>query len=107
MPALTAVPSTYTRSVGRNTAIFIVVSDFVEIVFVELAYKTGEVAVLEMFGQDVFCEFFVLQRPRQRSEGDQIRPNVRTSRTTKLSPSLPHRTTLSSCGFSNILGTTN
>lgn len=27
----------------------------------------------------------------------------RTSSTTKLSPSLPHRTTLSSCGFSNIL----
>ena len=29
-----------------------------------------------------------------------------TSRTTKLSPSLPHRTTLSSCGFSNILART-
>jgi hypothetical protein len=33
----------------------------VEVVFVQLAHKTGEVAVLEMLGQDVLREFFVLR----------------------------------------------
>lgn len=35
--------------------------DFVEVVFVELAHKTGKVTVLEVLGQDVLREFFVLQ----------------------------------------------
>jgi hypothetical protein len=37
------------------------VPDFVEIVFVELTHETGKVAVLEVLGQDMLCEFLVLQ----------------------------------------------
>jgi hypothetical protein len=82
-------------------------SDFVKVIFVELAHETGKVAVLEVLGQDVLREFLVLQavwsaKPRRVEMMD-----MRTSRTTKLSPSLPHRTTLSSCGLSNILSRTN
>jgi len=81
--------------------------DFVEVVLVELAHKTGKVAVLEVLGQDVLCKLLVLQvvslaKPRREEMID-----MRTSRTTKLSPSLPHRTTLSSCGLSNILSRAN
>lgn len=32
-----------------------------EIVLVELANKTGKIAVLEVLGQDGFCEFLALQ----------------------------------------------
>lgn len=35
--------------------------DFVEVIFVELAHKTGKVAVLEVLRQDVLGELFVLQ----------------------------------------------
>lgn len=41
-------------------ALLIVVPHFVKIVFVELAHETGEIAVLEMFGQDGFGKAFVL-----------------------------------------------
>jgi hypothetical protein len=50
-----------TSSVRRHAALFIVVPDFVEIVFVELTHETGKVAVLEVLGQDMLCEFLVLQ----------------------------------------------
>ena len=38
------------RSIGRLPIFFIVVADFVEIIFIQLAHKTGKVAVLEVFG---------------------------------------------------------
>jgi hypothetical protein len=37
------------------------VSHFVEVVLVELAHETGEVAVLEVLRQDVLGEFLVLR----------------------------------------------
>lgn len=35
-------------------------TDFVEIVFVQLADETSKVAVFEMLGEYVFCELLVL-----------------------------------------------
>lgn len=43
------------------TILLIVVSHFVEVIFVQLANKTGEVAVLEMLRENVFRELFVLR----------------------------------------------
>jgi hypothetical protein len=48
-------------TVLRLTILLVVVSHFVKVVFVQLAHETGEVAVLEMLGQNMFCEFFVLR----------------------------------------------
>lgn len=53
--------STNTRAVLRLTILLIVVSHFVEVIFVQLANKTGEVAVLEMLRENVFRELFVLR----------------------------------------------
>ena len=52
--------ATYTSAIGRHAALFIIVPDFVEVVFVELTHETGKVAVLEVLGQDVLCELLVL-----------------------------------------------
>lgn len=41
---------TYTSAVWRHTAFLIIMSDFVEIVFVKLAHETGKIAVLEVLG---------------------------------------------------------
>lgn len=51
---------TYVLSVWRLATILVILSDFVKIVLVELAHKTGKVAMLEMFGQDGLGEFFTL-----------------------------------------------
>lgn len=40
--------------------LLVVLSNFVEIVLVQLSDETGEIAVLEMPGQDGFGEFFAL-----------------------------------------------
>jgi hypothetical protein len=97
----------YPDTVRRSAALLIIVSHFVEVVFVQLAHETGEVAVLEVLRQDVFREFLVLRASSANApsmSGSLLRIfHVLTSSTTKLSPSLPHRTTLSSCGLSNIL----
>lgn len=50
----------YPCPVGRLAALFVIVADLVKIILVQLAHKTGEVAVLEMFGQNMLCEFLVL-----------------------------------------------
>jgi len=42
--------------------LFIVVSDLVEVVFVELTDETGEVGMLEVLGKDVLCESLILSR---------------------------------------------
>lgn len=52
---------THPRPVRRLSILLVVVAHFVEVVLVELANKTGKVAVLEMLWQDVFGEFFILQ----------------------------------------------
>ena len=92
---------TYATSIRRCPALFIVMSNFVEVVFVQLPDKRREVTMFEMFRKNMFRELFVLlQKLEQRIAANGSTP---TSRTTKLSPSLPHRTTLSSCGLSNIL----
>lgn len=92
--------STYARTIWRLAVFLIVVPYFVEVVFIELPDKAGKVAVLEMLGENVFCEFFVLRAGQCVELGVAQR---RTSSTTKLSPSFPQRTTFSSVGFSNIL----
>ena len=74
--------------------------DLVEVILVELADEAGEVAMLEMFGQDGLGESLVLRRVKRRNHHLSVGP---TSRTTKLSPSSPHRTTCEYDGSSSIL----
>jgi hypothetical protein len=52
--------TTYTWPIGRLPIFFIIMTDFVEIVFVQLPHETGKVAVLEVFGKYVFRELLVL-----------------------------------------------
>jgi hypothetical protein len=52
--------ATYSWSIGRLPILFVVMTDFVEIVFVQLADETSKVAVFEMLGKYVFCELLVL-----------------------------------------------
>lgn len=40
--------------------LLVVMSHFVKVVFIELPHEAGEVAVLEVFREDVLCEFLVL-----------------------------------------------
>lgn len=84
------------------STLFIVVSHLVEVVLVELAHKAGEVAMLEMFGKDRLGESFILRRESARAI-DGCCSFARTSSTTKLPPSSPHRTTWEYDGSSNIL----
>lgn len=58
-----AVRVSYPRPIGRSPSFFIVVSHFVEVVLVQLAHEAGEVAVLEVFGEYVLCELFILRYP--------------------------------------------
>ena len=51
----------YPDAVRRCAALLVVVSHFVEVVLVQLAHETGEVAVLEVLRQDVLGEFLVLR----------------------------------------------
>ena len=76
---------------------------FMEVVFVELAHEAGEVAVLEVLRKDVLGEFLVLASPLVTALRVPWSLAQRTSSTTKLSPSFPHRTTFSSVWFSSIL----
>lgn len=50
------------RPVRRLSSLFIILSHFVKIVFVELAHKAGEVAVLEMLRQDRLGKLLALYR---------------------------------------------
>jgi hypothetical protein len=50
----------YILSVRRLAVFLVVLADFVKIVLVKLAHETGEVAVLEMFGQDGLRELLAL-----------------------------------------------
>lgn len=53
----------YSRSIWRLPSIFIVVSHFMEVVFIQLADKAGEIAMFEMFRQDGLGKSFVLPYP--------------------------------------------
>lgn len=96
---------TYTRAVRRSAVLLIIMPHFVEVVFVQLSHETGKVAVLEVLWEDVFGEFLVLSCGQQCGFPRAPDWRIPTSSTTKLSPSLPQRTTLSSCGLSSILCT--
>ncbi len=82
--------------------LFIVVSHLVEVILVELAHEAGEVAMFEVFGKDGLGEPFILRRESARAD-DGCGPFARTSSTTKLPPSSPHRTTWEYDGSSSIL----
>ena len=51
---------THACSVRRLSILFIVVSDFVEVVLVELANEAGKIAMLEVFREDRFGEALIL-----------------------------------------------
>ena len=95
----------YPHAIRRCPSFLIIVPNLVKVVFVQLPYEAGEVAVLEVFRQDVFRELLVLQIFSAVATSNKIARSFPTSSTTKLSPSFPHLTTLSSCGLSSILFT--
>lgn len=86
-------PNTYILTVRRLSILLVILANLVEIVLVELAHKTGKVAMLEVFRQDGFGEFLALATVSYL-----VRPSwadntgAFTSNTTKLSPSSPQRT---------------
>jgi hypothetical protein len=92
---------TYVGAVRGGDALVGVVADFVEVILVQLADEAGEVAVLEVLGEDVLGELFVLRGSARAAAHSDIGSG--TSKTTKLLPSLPHRTMCWSAGFSSIL----
>ena len=47
------------------SALFIVVPDFVEVIFIELPNKAGKVAMLEVFREDGLGEAFILDEPSE------------------------------------------
>lgn len=47
--------------IRRWSVVFIVLSDFVEVILVQLSNETSEITVLEMFRQYILRELFVLQ----------------------------------------------
>lgn len=51
----------YILSVRRLATLLVVLPDLVKIVFIELAHKTGKIAVLEMLGQDGLGELLALE----------------------------------------------
>lgn len=96
--------STYPWAVRGLTGILVIMSNFVEIVLVQLPYKACKVAMLEVFGQDGLSEPFIL-RPLVSVPASRMLYNLvrLTSSTTKLSPSSPHLTTCEYVGSSSIL----
>jgi hypothetical protein len=56
---ITARWDTYSGTVWR-LPVLVILSDFVEVVLVELSHKAGKVAVLEVFGQDRLRKLLVL-----------------------------------------------
>ena len=51
----------YPWTIGRLPTLLIVVPDLVEVILVQLADETSEVAVFEMLGQDGFGESLILR----------------------------------------------
>ena len=50
----------YILPVWRLAIFFVILTNFVEVVFVQLAHETGEVAMLEVFGEDRLGKFLAL-----------------------------------------------
>lgn len=50
---------TYLRAIWGDS-IFLVLPDFVEVIFIQLANKAGKVAMLEVFRKNMLCELLVL-----------------------------------------------
>src|ERR1700749_1275931 len=106
---------THAWPVGRPSSILITMANFMKIIFIQLTNEAREVAMLEMFWKDVFRKFLVLRiaslvaaynetnDSTTKDIGEEIIMinitkketvlTIRTSNTTKLSPSFPHRTT--------------
>jgi len=108
------VPAAAAEEGGATTYIFpiwclsivIGMSHFVKVVFIQLPDEAGKVTVLKVFRKYALGEFFVLEPNKIRLDWGTIegqRITKRTSRTTKLSPSLLHRTTELYAGSSSIL----
>jgi hypothetical protein len=76
--------------------------DFMEVIFVQLTNKAGEITVFEVFGEDGLGELLVLF-PGMLEVMFHLPSRARTSSTTKLSPSALHRTTELYEGSSSIL----
>ena len=77
-PCLPRPPyESYTRAIRRLAGLLIIVTHFVEIVFVELSDEAGEIAVLEVLGEDVFGESLILapiSDTANRNQLDAIEP---------------------------------
>jgi hypothetical protein len=48
------------RAIWRRNIIFVVLSDLVEVIFVQLSHEASEVAMLEVLGQDMLGKLLVL-----------------------------------------------
>jgi hypothetical protein len=90
------------RAIWRRNIIFVVLSDLVEVIFVQLSHEASEVAMLEVLGQDMLGKLLVLH-PMLLTCCEISLREFRTSRTTKLSPPSPQRTIDSYDGSSSIL----
>ena len=51
----------YIRAIRRLSAFLIILTDFVEVVFIQLSNETRKIAVFEMFREDEFGELLALQ----------------------------------------------
>jgi hypothetical protein len=60
---------TYSWAIWRCSIFFIVMSHFVKVIFVQLSHETGEVAMLEMFGEYRLGKAFILLRISAASPG--------------------------------------
>ena len=47
-------------SVWRWGAVFVILSDLMEVILIQLSDEASKIAVLEMLGQDVLGEFLIL-----------------------------------------------
>jgi hypothetical protein len=90
------------RAIWRWSIVFVVLSDLVEVILVQLSDEASKIAMLEVFGEDQLGEFLVLHLMLLYCGQDVLRL-LHTSRTTKLSPPSPHLTMDSYDGSSNIL----
>lgn len=69
----------YVLSIRRLAVFLIILANFVEIVFVELAHETGKVAVFEVFGEYGLGELLALNL-REPSQRKSMRPHNATER---------------------------
>jgi hypothetical protein len=51
----------YVLSIRRLSIFFVVLSDLMEVVFIQLPHKTGKIAVFEVFWKDGLGKFLALR----------------------------------------------